>query len=245
LHDLATFRLERLETTFGPDTVAGQDGQACDERALQPGATDQSSQGQGRQRTMYKVRITLRDTQPPIWRLVTMPADLRLGLVHDVIQQAMGWEDYHLHDFRQPGPGGRPGRIFEPITDPEGNPVEARGQDENSVTLADVCPDVGRKLTYVYDFGDGWRHTIEVKSIYTTCDEEACPACVAGARACPPEDCGGPPGFAQLLEALEDPQSATPRQRGLVEWAGDFDPRAFSAESVTHRLRRWWRRVTR
>jgi hypothetical protein len=142
------------------------------------------------------VRITLLDTDPAIWRQLLIPADIRLGQMHHVIQTAMGWDDGHLHQFikgarevlfrasDQIDDGGfsLPGYVRPPMV------------DESKVRLDQVLPEVGAAFGYEYDFGDGWEHAIQVEEILPRPADFAGPVCLAGERACPPEDCGGAPG---------------------------------------------------
>ncbi len=161
------------------------------------------------------------------------PGDFTLGELHHVIQAAMGWEDCHLHEFEvglvRYGPEEEDDDIF-------GLDVE----DEDRVTLGVVAPKVGAKLRYVYDFGDGWRHTITVQKIEPAEPGQSYPLAVAGKRATPPEDSGGPYFYEQLLEALRDP--AHPDPEDTAEWAGSFDPEHFDLEGVNARLSRLRRR---
>jgi len=121
---------------------------------------------------------------------------------------------------------------------PWGEPTEMDGEDEDAVTLGEVCGKTRSKLTYDYDFGDGWRHTIEVQKILDPDPDVKYSLCQAGKRACPPEDCGGPWGYEGLLEALENPDDEEYADR--LEWLGDeFDPEAFDADKVNAVLRRW------
>ncbi len=179
--------------------------------------------------TIYQLKITLNDVKPPIWRRVQVPADETLEVVHAVIQIAMGWEDAHLHEFivgqdhyGMPHPDYETG--FGPSM-----------QDEAEVTLETIATQVKSKFRYVYDFGDSWEHTIEVEKILAADPDMNYPVCIAGERACPPEDCGGPGGYADLLEALSDPKHT--EHDDLLEWIGDeFDPEEFDLASVNDEL---------
>ena len=211
---------------------------------------------------VYQIRISLNDIEPPIWRQVLVQSDITLGRMHDLIQIVMGWTDDHLHQFmlrikkykpmpgemaRQLEPGGfddtlfyRMGgrRIFVPKTTPWGDPTGMEGEDESAVTLAEACPKVKSKLTYEYDFGDGWKHTIEVRKIVDPDPAAKYPTCQAGEQACPPEDCGGPWGYGNLLAMLDGPDDK--RDEELMDWLGDeFDPDAFDLEKVNAVLTKW------
>lgn len=211
---------------------------------------------------VFQLRITLRDTKPPIWRRVAVPADITLGQLHEVIQIAMGWTDSHLHQFtlqdkslinRDPHVIARLSeegryddifaatrgiRVFVSKTDPFGDELDMEGDDEDAVTLAEVCPKVKSKLTYEYDFGDGWEHVIEVQKIVESNPGEAYPRCLAGKKACPPEDCGGVFGYYRMLEVAADPEHEEYDE--IIEWLGeDFDPEAFDIDEVNEMLAEW------
>ncbi len=174
---------------------------------------------------VYQLKITLRDIKPPIWRRVQVK-DCTLNQLHDLIQTCMGWDGYHLHAFEI---GGE--QYSEP--DPDGM---METEDERKVKLSQVVAGGIKKLTYTYDFGDNWDHVIQVEK---TLEAEAgvrYPRCIAGKRACPPEDCGGPWGYAEFLEAIRDPKHE--RHEELLEWVGgEFDPEKFDIEAVNEELR--------
>jgi hypothetical protein len=179
--------------------------------------------------TVYQVKITLNDVEPPVWRRVLV-RDCSLARLHDVIQASMGWEDYHLHLFEVRG---------ERYGDPEQWRDDMWGgddvRDEGKAKLSH-CRDKGiRKLLYEYDMGDGWRHTLMIEKAVPAEAGVRYPRCVDGARACPPEDCGGPWGYMDLLQALEKP--LTERQEELLEWIGGaFDADAFDPDLVNEEL---------
>ena len=164
---------------------------------------------------VLQVRITLSYVDdPPVWRQVLIPAAYPLSRVHRVIQAAMGWEDCHLHVFQIGKTSYGP--------DPEG---ELGYADETQARLADVAR-VRTRIGYEYDFGDGWEHELVVEARTVAEDGQAYPACIAGEGACPPEDCGGVYGFAELKEVLAGPDSE--ERDEMREWiGGDFDPAHF------------------
>jgi len=172
--------------------------------------------------TVYQLRIALKDVRPPIWRRVQVK-DCSLGKLHQVIQTAMGWTDSHLHSFEV----GRE-RFGEP--DPE-----LEQSSELRMSLGRIVEAGFTKFSYVYDFGDNWGHTIAVEK---TLEAEAgvrYPRCLAGKRACPPEDCGGPWGYGDLLKAIQDPKHSEHEE--MMEWAGGtFDPEQFDIETVNQKL---------
>jgi hypothetical protein len=185
---------------------------------------------------IYQVKVTLLDTEPPIWRRLRVPADLTLEELHDVLQLAMGWDNCHIHDFRI---GQQRYGIPDPMERWSGGP---RTMSEGTATLSDVMGRAGIKAVYTYDFGDSWEHRIVVEKRLALQLGQAYPVCLAGERHGPPEDCGGIPGFYNLLEAISDP--AHEQHDELLDWLGDgFDPEAFSVDEVNRRLapiQRWW-----
>ena len=214
--------------------------------------------------TAYQLRVTLKDTKPPIWRRLTVPADLPLGDLHKVIQIAMGWMDGHLHQFilpdKRPRPSleetekacanGKPdedfisrmrgGRYFGPTTDPLGEPIDMEYEDEYTVRLFDVCPKVKSTLTYEYDFGDGWTHIIEVQKIFEAKTDSDCPKCLAGKKNCPPEDSGGIWGYYNMLEILADPEHKEYEE--TLEWVGEeFDPDTLDLDEINAELAQCWK----
>jgi hypothetical protein len=183
--------------------------------------------------TIYHLRITLRGSKPAIWRRVAVPLDITLGQLHEVVQIAMGWTDSHLHQFVLRGE-----RVFMPMTTPFGEPTEMEGEDEDAVTLDEVCPKIKGKLIYEYDFGDGWEHIIEVQKIEAPKAGVEYPVCLSGKKACPPEDCGGIYGYCHMLEVIADPEHE--EHDDLAEWLDDdFDPDAFDIDEVNAMLAEW------
>ncbi|MEM9381545.1 MAG: plasmid pRiA4b ORF-3 family protein [Planctomycetota bacterium] len=175
----------------------------------------------------FQIKVTLRDVRPPLWRRFVVPAAISLKSLHDVVQIAMGWLDCHLYSFES---GGR--RFIDPerMDDPWGE-----WSDVRETTLASLGPKAGSRIKYSYDFGDGWEHDLLVESVVQRGEVDALPVCVKGRRECPPEDCGGPFGYAQLLAGMEDPDGADPE---LLEWIpDDFDPAAFDLDEVNCALR--------
>jgi pRiA4b ORF-3-like protein len=143
----------------------------------------------------HRLRIALADVEPEIWRRVDVPSHLNLEELHRVIQAAMGWLDYHLHSCEIDGK-----RYALP--DPDGADPECPSLDERDVTLAELVP--GTRFRYEYDFGDSWIHEIVVEDTHESDLDLA--FCSGGARAGPPDDCGGVGGYENLLGILSDPQ---------------------------------------
>lgn len=173
-------------------------------------------------KSVHQLKVTLRDVRPPVWRRIQVPSDFTFGDLHCVLQAAMGWEDDHLHAFMVGGER----YADDEVEDPWGG----RPKHEHDVSLDELAP-LGARLRYEYDFGDGWEHDIAVEKILPGDPAVTYPRCLAGRRACPPEDCGGPSSYAQLVEAIASPRGA--EDEGLLEWVGDdFDPEAFNVANV-------------
>ena len=143
--------------------------------------------------SVYQLKITLAHVEPPVWRRVRMPGTVALSLFHRFLQAVMGWRNMHLHRFIIAG------RALGPV----GHADEVGAQD--LLTLAQAVELGGTGFRYDYDFGDDWQHRIEVEDVRSSPAATPTPVCVEGGRACPPEDCGGPGGYTELLETLRDP----------------------------------------
>jgi hypothetical protein len=173
---------------------------------------------------VLQLKVTLIGaSKPPVWRRLLVPATMRLDRLHNVIQAAMGWKDYHLHVFSAGGVDyGQP--------DPE-----LGHRDERKTSLDRVLSQPGERMRYTYDFGDDWEHDIVVEKVLAAEPGARYPICVAGKGSCPPEDCGGVWGYASLRETLEDPTHE--EHEDMLEWLGletaaEFDPAAFDADEV-------------
>jgi len=174
--------------------------------------------------TVHQLKITLLEVDPPIWRRVLVPSELTLGDLNFILQAAMGWTNSHLHQLTIDG--------IE-YSDPRFEMDEA--EDEFGVTLAGVAPAERLRFNLLYDFGDGWDHEVVVEKILPRESGQRLPCCLAGERARPPEDCGGPFGYQDLLEVIRDP--AHEEHEGMLEWVGeDFDPEAFDLAALNKRL---------
>lgn len=183
----------------------------------------------------FRVRLSLDETKPPVWRRLLVPGDMTLDRFHAVVQETMGWYDCHLHQFWM-GPRGRQ-RVFLTGWDlSEGE----EGIAESDVRLDQVLRQKGDKLRYDYDFGDGWRHTILVEEVLE--EEMSGPSCTAGRRACPPEDCGGIFGYEEILRWVaagrpDEFDSPSLEPELMHDWLEeDWDPNHFDAAEVNERL---------
>jgi hypothetical protein len=166
--------------------------------------------------SIYRLKITLRDTKPPIWRRIEVPGNTRLDHLHLMIQAAMGWYNCHLHSFTI---DGQDYGMHDPDFDIE-------YENEKKFRLDEVVAREKTKFLYTYDFGDNWEHAVLVEKIAPPESGVKYPRCLAGARACPPEDVGSTWGYVNFLQALRDPKHE--EHEMYVEWiGGQFDSEAF------------------
>ncbi len=174
-------------------------------------------------RVAVTLKVALRGCKPPIWRRIVVPGTMTLGALHVAIQVAMGWTDSHLHAFKIGG------RRF-------GDPRQLEdASDEDRMTVDRVIASGVERFGYTYDFGDDWDHVVTVEKAVPQPDGLVLPTCVAGRRRCPPEDCGGAWGYAELDEALADPEHPDHAERS--DWLdGELDAEAFSLEEVNAAL---------
>ncbi|HEX5366115.1 MAG TPA: plasmid pRiA4b ORF-3 family protein [Acidimicrobiales bacterium] len=176
---------------------------------------------------VFQLKVTLLDTKPPIWRRVLVDGGSTLDHVHEVIQAAFGWWNYHLHEFEV-------GRSRYGVPDPDEDWGEPP-RDERRTRL-DAIASEGASFRYTYDFGDGWDHKVTVEKVLPTDSAPTAPACIDGRRACPPEDCGGTWGYRELLEILAKPSH--PEHAARREWLDrTFDPEAFDPSEFEDNLR--------
>jgi hypothetical protein len=186
---------------------------------------------------IFQVKITMLDIEPAIWRRVLVPADTPLDQFHQVIQAAFGWWNYHLHQYLIDG------KLYA-LPDPEyDDDLLPPRLDEQAVQLRDLL--TSSSIVYEYDFGDDWKHLVEIESVAMTQEPGArYPVCTGGERACPREDCGGTPGYERLLEALADPEHED--HADLKRWAGRrYDPEKFDLATANRALRKLHKRPTR
>ena len=176
------------------------------------------------------IKLTLDEVTPQVWRLLEVSSDMLLPELHDVVQDAMGWENRHLHMFFTGEPRSAEGQRYEMRAsldeDDDGTAV-----CEDDVRVGDLLVDIGDTMGYEYDFGDGWGHRLTVDGVG---QGTATAMCLGGEGPCPPEDCGGPHGYAEMREAMADP--GHPEHRNIVEWLGDRDIDRFSVAEANDRI---------
>jgi hypothetical protein len=176
---------------------------------------------------VLQLKVTLRHVRPPVWRRILVSSDTPLERLHDILQEAMGWTDSHLHAFAH-------GTTVYMADDPD----MASGLafiEERGVPIGSLLVEPKDRLRYDYDFGDGWEHDVVVEKVLAPSAATRVPAVLAGRRACPPEDVGGVHGYEMFLEILADP--AHPEHAEMREWSGgDGDPESFDLEDADARV---------
>ena len=174
---------------------------------------------------LHQIKVELAGVRPPVWRRVLLSPEITLGKLHRVLQAVMGWEDTHAHAFVQ---GGK--TYSDPRFELEGNVM-----DERRVSLGEILTEPGSRLIYEYDFGDDWKHELLCEEFVGSDVERPYAICTDGARACPPEDCGGPYAYNDLLCVLKNQKHKDYAE--MRAWVGTgFDPEAFVAKAITKRL---------
>jgi hypothetical protein len=178
---------------------------------------------------LYQLKITLKWSEPPIWRRVVARADMPLNRLHDLIQIVMGWTNSHMHQFIA-------GRAYYGQPHPDYADMGAEMLNEKRYTVAHLAPAAKSKFIYEYDFGDGWQHEVKVEKILPPDAAFQHPLCLAGEKACPPEDCGGLGGYYNLLEILADRRH--PEHDEMKEWiGGNWDAESFDSNAVNAALK--------
>lgn len=177
---------------------------------------------------VFRFKISLDYIRPEIWRLIEVENDLTFYDFHLMIQEAMGWTNSHLHMFMNGdfviGDASEEACEF-------GDPPD---WDEKKKKLHQFFSKPGERISYVYDFGDNWEHTVVLESLEEKAMDAKYPRCLDGARACPPEDCGSVPGYESLLEILADPKHEEFEE--MKEWAGDYEPEHFDKDKATEAM---------
>ena len=177
-------------------------------------------------RKVYQIEVSLRDIRPPIWRRLEVHSDMTLEKLHLILQVAMGWANYHLHQFTI-------GRIVYGQPHPD---YDFEVKDEKKVKLYQIVPKDNFKFTYEYDSGNQWEYEILIEKILPVEKGKHYPFCVKGKRTCPPEDVGGPWGYAEFLEIVQNANH--PEHDDMLEWVGgEFNAEQFNIEFVNECLK--------
>jgi len=179
---------------------------------------------------IYQIQIALKDFKPKIWRRLLIPADTLLSDLHKIIQTSMGWTNSHLHQFIKD-------RTYYTVKVKDDDTWdEMDNVDYKRMKISDLLMTEKQKIKYEYDFGDGWEHDLILEKILVRDEKIKYPICIAGKMSCPPEDCGGSWGYADMLEILKNP--AHPEYKEFVDWLDeDFDPEYFEKEEVNESLK--------
>jgi hypothetical protein len=172
------------------------------------------------------LRIEIKYVEPLIWRRVAMRTSMNLMALHKVIQATTGWLDYLLSEF---------------IVDARkyGIPDPDRPHVKNGATtqLANILASGITEFDYVYDFGDNWEHRIIVEGTSKAETGGKYPRFLGGERRCPPEDCGGPPGYFDFIENIARKQSKKAKE--ALDWyGGPYDPDEIDVEQINITLGR-------
>lgn len=178
---------------------------------------------------IWQLKVTLTDSKPPIWRRIQVPGSISLYKLHQIIQAIMPWQGYHLYEFQV-------GELRYGDPDPEDAFYERNVKSARRIKLSQVLPEPKAKLSYVYDFGDNWDHSVVVEKILPPEPGVTYLICLKGVRAAPPEDVGGVWGYEDFLAAVRDPTHE--EHEHMLEWAGgEWDPERFDLARVNAALR--------
>lgn len=181
-------------------------------------------------KTVYQFKISLNGISPLIWRRIQVPQKYNFWDLHVAVQDSMGWLDCHLHLFRIRNPEtGEAEEIGIPDDDPFDDDRPCLPGWEAPLDVYFKAP--GTRADYEYDFGDGWEHELILEDVVSRIPKQKYPICVAGERACPPEDCGGIWGYEELLRTIRDPSDE--EYESTMQWlGGNYDPEAFDPKKV-------------
>lgn len=177
------------------------------------------------QHPVYVIRAVLRGTEPPVWRRIAVPANMKLPRLHDILQAAFGWSGDHLHEF-----------VLRDIHyQSMDRPARAvGGVPYERVGVVALLPTVGAQAGYVYDLGEEWDHALVLERVLPRGETPDRPVCLDGARACPPDNCGGIGGYEAVLDAVRGRENADRAE--MLDWLGSYDPEAFDPDEIN---RRW------
>lgn len=192
-------------------------------------------------RQTYQIKVLLEGIKPPVWRRLQVDSRITLENLHDAIQTSMGWLDMHMHQFID-----RDNNVYSWFEE-EGFLPDMGGTniiDDKVVLLSEILKEEKDWLKYQYDFGDGWEHKVILEKIMPSQKNQFPVVCLKGRRSCPPEDCGGPPGYQDLLQQLASPDDEE-EQAELLEWLGDeFDAEHFDLHETNLLLQEAFEEVT-
>lgn len=179
--------------------------------------------------SVYQSKVTLMDLEPLVWRRIQVANNITLSRFSAILLTVMSWDGGHLHELRI---GGKDYGIPDDEFDDSKSII-----DEKTVRLRDLSEHDLKQFIFVYDFGDGWEHEIELEKVLELESKVNYPICLAGARNCPPDDCGGTGGYEDFLAAIRDPKHL--EHESTLEWiGGKFDPEEFNVKRVNRALKK-------
>jgi Plasmid pRiA4b ORF-3-like protein len=179
--------------------------------------------------SVYQLHISLNDIEPVIWRRIQVLGRVSLYKLNRIIQESMGWTNSHLNLFK----------INDVEYEVKYSNIEENPEalDEKEFKLWQVVQAENVSFTFLYDYGDYWEHSVLVEKILPKEPDVKYPICLDGKRACPPEDCGGPPGFREFVEAVCNPYHED--HQAMIRWVGyKYDPNEFNIALVNKRMAR-------
>ena len=177
---------------------------------------------------LWRLTVRLTGVMPIVWRTILVRPDTKLAMLHRYLQAAMGWRECHPYMFSIESK-----QYLIPNRDWD---VDRKVHDARRYTLARLFPKLPSRFEYLYDFGDRWKHTIEIENEEAAQYRKQYPICVDGGEPCPPEDLGGPPGYREFLFALRDPKH--PQHDDFSGWAkSQFYSGRFWVQDATWRMR--------
>ena len=168
---------------------------------------------------ILKLRITIPDIEPEIWREILIENDITFKKLHEIIQLSFGWTNSHLYNFDVNG------ILFSmPDKEFENNDLDVKNK------ITEFLIEKGQKAFYTYDFGDNWEHEIKIVDVLKKEKGIRYPKCLDGRRNGPPEDCGGIPGYEDVIDALTGKDKS--EYEDLLEWLGNYDPEKFDIDKI-------------
>lgn len=180
------------------------------------------------QEMVYQLKVVLLETDPPVWRRFVVLSSVTLHRLHLILQDVMGWANSHLYRFQIESK-----EYAEPDPDNEFNELDFK--NSRLTKLGRLVAKKGSTFLCEYDFGDSWVHELVLEDILEYEPGKQYPTCLAGERACPPEDCGGTYGYVELLEIIRDPHHE--QCVDMTTWlGGHFDPEAFDLKTINNKL---------
>lgn len=188
-------------------------------------------------KNIYQFKIILKEIKPLVWRRIQAPEGYSLYDLHVAIQDSFPWGGYHLHEFSTVTLKETERKHYG-LPDPDNSDWRQVTPDWET-KIKDIFQINGNKaLNYDYDFGDNWQHRVELEEILPAEKGVKYPRCLDGRRACPPEDCGGYPGYENLLKILKNPRDE--EYQDMCIWLGiedgaEYDSEYFNPKEVEFR----------